>query len=102
MGPGFLLLSPPADPVGEGIGHFLGAMRVDAFRPADTFKRHMDNWIRRFRSSTPAEGHDRVMIPGDPERESEVYRKQNGIPVNPKVFEDLKELAKRFDISGLV
>jgi LDH2 family malate/lactate/ureidoglycolate dehydrogenase len=95
-------LSPPADPVGEGIGHFLGAMRVDAFRPADTFKRHMDNWIRRFRSSTPAEGHDRVMIPGDPERESEVYRKQNGIPVNPKVFEDLKELAKRFDISGLV
>ena len=27
-------LSPPTDPVGEGIGHFFGAMRVDAFRPA--------------------------------------------------------------------
>ena len=28
-------LEPPANPVGLGIGHFLGAMRVDGFRPAD-------------------------------------------------------------------
>ncbi|HEX7014905.1 MAG TPA: Ldh family oxidoreductase [Cyclobacteriaceae bacterium] len=95
-------LAPPADPVGEGIGHFLGAMRVDAFRPADEFKKNMDNWIRRFRSSTPAEGHDRVMIPGDPERDSEAYREQHGVPVNPKVLEDLKGLVSRFNVSSVV
>ncbi len=94
-------LAPPADPVGDGIGHFLGAMRVDAFRPADDFKRNMDNWIRRFRSSTPAEGHERVMIPGDPEREMAAYREQHGIPVNPKVVEDLEALATRFGLNGL-
>ena len=50
-------LSPPSDPVGEGIGHFFGAMRVDAFRPAQEFKNHMDNWIARFRKAKTIEGY---------------------------------------------
>ena len=41
----------PAEQPGKGIGHFLGAMRIDAFRPADDFKMHMDKWIRGFRSA---------------------------------------------------
>src|SRR3954467_8759902 len=82
-------LSPPADPVGEGIGHFFGAMRVDAFRPADEFKSHMDNWITRFRSAKTVEGEDRVIIPGDPEREMTYERMKLGIPLNEKVVKDL-------------
>lgn len=92
-------LSPPSDPVGDGIGHFFGAMRVDAFRPASEFKSHMDKWITRFRSSKPIEGQSRVLIPGDPERETEKVRRENGIPLNPKVEEDLKEVAKKFSVS---
>src|SRR5687768_1368930 len=78
-------LDPPSDPVGEGIGHFFGAMRVDAFRPASEFKTHMDNWISRFRKAKTIEGEDRVIIPGDPEREMEELRRSNGIPINPKI-----------------
>lgn len=89
-------LAPPSDPVGAGIGHFLGAMRVDAFRPADDFKHHMDNWISRFRSAQTTEGRARVIIPGDPEREFEAVRVKAGIPLNHKVAEDLKELGKKF------
>jgi L-2-hydroxycarboxylate dehydrogenase (NAD+) len=91
-------LDPPSDPVGEGIGHFFGAMRIDAFRPAEEFKTHMDNWISRFRSAKTIEGQERVIIPGDPEREMNEHRIKNGIPLNPKVVEDLKELAKSFDL----
>jgi L-2-hydroxycarboxylate dehydrogenase (NAD+) len=91
-------LSPPADPVGEGIGHFFGAMRVDAFRPAAEFKSHMDNWITRFRAATPVEGQERVLIPGDPEREISAKRMHEGIPLNPKVVEDLKVLGERFGL----
>lgn len=91
-------LSPPADPVGEGIGHFFGAMRVDAFRPAAEFKSHMDNWITRFRAAKPIEGQARVLIPGDPEREISAQRMHGGIPVNPKVVEDLKILGARFGL----
>ena len=89
-------LAPPANPVGEGIGHFFGAMRIDAFRPADEFKRHMDNWIVRFRSAKTIEGQERLIIPGDPERECETERMKNGIPVSGKVLYDLKEVAEKF------
>lgn len=91
-------LSPPADPVGDGIGHFVGALRVDAFRPADDFKNHMDNWISRFRSAKPVAGQPRVLVPGDPEREMSEYRLKNGIPVLAKVVEDLHTLAGKFGL----
>ncbi len=92
-------LDPPNDPVGDGIGHFFGAMRIDAFRPADEFKLHMDNWILRFRSATPITGQERVIIPGDPEREMHEQRIKSGIPLNTKVVDDLNELGDRFDVS---
>lgn len=91
-------LSPPGDPVGEGIGHFFGAMRIDGFRPANEFKQHMDKWITRFRASKSVEGQERVLIPGDPEREITAVRVSEGIPLNPKVVEDLHELASRFKL----
>ncbi|MEK6783537.1 MAG: Ldh family oxidoreductase [Bacteroidota bacterium] len=92
-------LAPPTDPVGEGIGHFFGAMRIDAFRPASEFKFHMDNWITRFRSAKTIDGQEKVIIPGDPERESETERLKKGIPLNPKVAEDLKALAQKFEVT---
>jgi LDH2 family malate/lactate/ureidoglycolate dehydrogenase len=92
-------LAPPADPVGDGIGHFFGAMRVDAFRPADDFKKHMDNWITRFRSAKTIEGTPHLVIPGDPERESERERRLHGVTLNPKVVEDLSELGMKFGVS---
>ena len=88
----------PTGMPGKGIGHFLGAMRIDAFRPADEFKRHMDKWIRRFRSATPVPGHEKVLIPGDPEREMEAQRMASGIPLAPSVVEDLKTLAAKLNV----
>ena len=91
-------LEPDPNPVGEGIGHFFGAMRVDAFRPASEFKSHMDNWIKRFRSAETTPGNEKVLIPGDPERELEEYRKTNGIPLLDPVVKDLSELGQRFGV----
>ena len=91
-------LAPPADPVGEGIGHFFGAMRIDAFRPAGEFKMHMDNWISRFRSAKTIEGEEKLIIPGDPERECEEDRMINGIPVNAKVLLDLNAVGEKFSM----
>ena len=74
-------------------------MRIDAFRPADEFKSHMDNWIHRFRSATPAPGHERVLIPGDPEREMEIIRMKEGIPLVDSVVEDLRVIAQKFSLT---
>ncbi|MBS1579058.1 MAG: Ldh family oxidoreductase [Bacteroidetes bacterium] len=80
----------PENMPGKGLGHFFGAMRIDAFRPAQEFKQHMDNWIERFRKAKPAKGFDKVLIPGDPEREMEEKRMKNGIPIIQSVIDDLK------------
>ncbi|NNK12633.1 MAG: hypothetical protein HKP52_00155 [Desulfofustis sp.] len=88
--------------VGEGIGHFFGALRVDAFRPADEFKAHMDKWIRRFRSAQPVAGQESVLIPGDPERVSENRRRTDGIPLLDSVVKDLRIIAEKFCLDSCV
>jgi L-2-hydroxycarboxylate dehydrogenase (NAD+) len=83
---------------GKGLGHFFGAMRIDAFRPADEFKEHMDNWITRFRNAKPAAGYEKVLIPGDPEREMEAIRLKEGIPIIDVVADDLKKVGAKFGV----
>lgn len=88
----------PENMPGKGIGHFLGAMRIDAFRKADEFKEHMDNWIQRFRGAKTVAGEQSVLIPGDPEREMEKERLETGIPLLQVVVEDLQNLGKKLGV----
>lgn len=94
-------IAMPENMPGKGLGHFFGAMRVDAFRPAEEFKQHMDNWISRFRDAKPASGQNKVLIPGDPEREMEAERMNNGIPVIDAVVADLKTLEDKLGVQLL-
>jgi len=94
-------LEPPNDPVGLGIGHFLGAMRVDGFRPVDEFKSNMDIWIQRFKDANRIDPNQPVIIPGEPESAAEADRAVHGIPLVDAVVDDLNELAKRFGIEQL-
>lgn len=89
----------PAQQPGKGIGHFLGAMRIDAFRPAEEFKTNMDNWIRGFRNARPLPGYEKVLVPGDPEREMSALRSDKGIPLLEIVVNDLVALAEKLSLS---
>jgi L-2-hydroxycarboxylate dehydrogenase (NAD+) len=88
----------PADMPGKGLGHFFGAMRIDAFRPAEDFLTNMDRWIERFRSSKPAPGEHQVLIPGDPERAYEAERMVSGIPIHNDVYQQLVTIAAELGI----
>ena len=90
-------MQPSAEQVGKGIGHFVGAMRIDAFRPIDDFKRHMDNWIETFRKCEPTNENERVIIPGDPEEMTQ-ERLNGGIPLLMPVVEDLMDIGKTFGV----
>lgn len=83
--------------VGIGTGHFLGAMRIDGFRPAEDFKANMDKWIERFSLAEAIDGH-KVLIPGEPERLMEAERRATGLPLIEPVVASLEELGKRFGV----
>ncbi len=86
------------DSPGEGIGHFFGAMRVDAFRPVADYYENIDRWIERFKAAKPEAGFERVIIPGEPEAEMETERLLTGIPLNALVEKDLISLGEKFGI----
>ena len=97
--PPFLAFMPVSEhQVGKGIGHFVGAMRIDAFRPADDFKRHMDNWVETFRNAKPVDENQKVLVPGDIERELTDERMKNGIPLLQAVVDDLSSLGEKFGV----
>ncbi|MCG8310487.1 MAG: Ldh family oxidoreductase [Cytophagales bacterium] len=92
----FLPVAP--DMPGEGLGHFFGAMRIDAFQAKDQFKSNMDTWIKRFKSASVVEGQEEVLVPGDPERILEQERMKTGIKLLKPVEDDLSELADKFGL----
>jgi LDH2 family malate/lactate/ureidoglycolate dehydrogenase len=85
----------PSRSVGKGIGHFLGALRIDGFIDPDAFRRQIDEWVRTFRATKPAPGTSGVVIPGDPERLAEAERRVTGVPLSPAVVTDLRDISAR-------
>ncbi len=82
----------------KGIGHFFGAMRIDAFQPAHDFKKSMDIWIQSIKHAAPVEGQEHVIIPGEPEREMEKKIMNDGVKINETVKEKLNAIAGKFNI----
>jgi L-2-hydroxycarboxylate dehydrogenase (NAD+) len=86
----------------DNLGHFLGAIRVDAFLPAQEFTEMMDGLVRELRATPPAAGQESVLVAGDPEHTNERERRAEGIPLHPRVIEMLRgyseALARPFDI----
>jgi LDH2 family malate/lactate/ureidoglycolate dehydrogenase len=91
-------LDPLENLPGKGIGHFVGAWRIDGFRPAEEFKKHMDQWIQRFRATQPLENENPVQIPGDKERIHHSQRTLHGITLVEKVWDDLQNISAQTGI----
>ncbi len=90
--------TPDGKPLPSQIGHFFGAWRVDAFRPADEFKAALDDLQRRLKNTPKAEGETRIYIHGEKEYEEAERRSRHGIPLNPKVAADLRAIGEELGI----
>jgi L-2-hydroxycarboxylate dehydrogenase (NAD+) len=85
-------------PLPADIGHFFGALRVDGFRPLGDFRDSMDEIIRTLRNSAKASGKDRIFVHGEKEWEISDDRERHGIPLHPKVTEDLRALGEELGV----
>ena len=66
--------------------HMVAAYRIDAFTDVDAFKAMMDEFLQTLKATPPAPGHERVIVPGEPEWETEQDRLANGIPLHEEVI----------------
>eukprot|EP00013_Stygamoeba_regulata_P020870 CAMPEP_0177647306 /NCGR_PEP_ID=MMETSP0447-20121125/10229_1 /TAXON_ID=0 /ORGANISM="Stygamoeba regulata, Strain BSH-02190019" /LENGTH=397 /DNA_ID=CAMNT_0019149881 /DNA_START=46 /DNA_END=1239 /DNA_ORIENTATION=- len=98
--PPFTLGIPPSErgSVGKGIGHFFGALRVDAFIDEDEFRTQVDHYREVFLGAHTADGNTMV-FPGDPEDESYARRSNHGVPLVCDVVRDLREIATQLQIT---
>ncbi|GAC1417841.1 MAG: Ldh family oxidoreductase [Candidatus Velthaea sp.] len=102
-GPFGKALSIPESPKAPGgiTAHWFGAMRVDAMRDIADFKRDMDRELREFKDSAKAPGQDRIYVAGEIEHEKTLEYRRDGIPLLPKVWEDLDAMADEIGIPKL-
>jgi LDH2 family malate/lactate/ureidoglycolate dehydrogenase len=91
-------LKTPGRRVGKGLGHLFGAFKIGAFIDPDEFKCQIDEWIAVLRATKPSHDAERVLIPGDPERQSAAVRAVEGIPLESFVVADLRHVASRTSI----
>lgn len=95
---------------GEGkylsrIGHCFMAIRVDAFRPLEEYKRDMDALIRQLKDAPKAAGQDRIYIHGEKEFDRTERSLQMGVPLLAEVARGLAvdgdEAGVPFDLTPL-
>jgi LDH2 family malate/lactate/ureidoglycolate dehydrogenase len=82
----------------SNVGHFLGAIDVEAFTPFDDFKDRMDDMIKSIKNSSKEDGQNRIYIHGEKEWENEKEFRKSGLPLYKKVYENLRELADQVDV----
>jgi len=81
-----------ADEKRPNVGHFFMAIDPAAFRPLAEFTRDMDRLARELKESPKAQGQARIYVHGEKSfARMEKFRKE-GIPLNPKVVENLKKI----------
>jgi hydroxycarboxylate dehydrogenase B len=65
----------------------------DAFGGREGFEAEAEAMLAYILSTAPAEGVDRVRLPGDPERESVAKRTAEGIPIDDNTWAQIREAA---------
>ncbi|MBM3215193.1 Ldh family oxidoreductase [Candidatus Poribacteria bacterium] len=79
-----------------GNGVFCLLMDVEAFRPLGDFESAATRLAEYVRSCPPAEGFQRVIMPGEPEAETRRRRSASGIEIDATTWSQLADEAARY------
>jgi len=77
-----------------GYCHFFMALDVGHFIPVVEFKERVDKLVRMMKISQPAQGQNRIYLPGEIEFETKRQRIKEGIPYSKANINQLERLAK--------
>ena len=85
----------------QDVGHCFVALDPARFRPIEEFKRDMDDYFDSLKSTPRAPGHERIYVAGEPEAESEIRRRRDGIPLSPNLVARVDDIARELGIAPL-
>jgi LDH2 family malate/lactate/ureidoglycolate dehydrogenase len=74
------------------VGHFFLAIDIEKFIPLNSFKHKVGEMMRELRTAKKAPGKERIYTAGEIEYKVLLKRKEEGIPVNNSIMEELKEI----------
>jgi uncharacterized oxidoreductase len=83
-----------------GNGPFVLAIDVARFRPLEAFLGAVEEQADEVNQAEPAEGFNRVLLPGELEVETRARRVIEGIPVPEKTWDDLLALAVEMGVAA--
>jgi LDH2 family malate/lactate/ureidoglycolate dehydrogenase len=81
------------------VSHFLGAIRIGAFRDPAAFRQDMDHLLKGLRECPPAEGAERVYFAGQKEFEAEDECQRLGVPVLRKTYDQISEIGRKYGVA---
>ncbi len=79
-------------------GHFMLAMKIDAFMPVSEFKARMDEELNRVLNLKPSNPSKPVVYPGYRSGMEEKNRIEKGIPLDPKLVDRLKSMGAKYKV----
>jgi LDH2 family malate/lactate/ureidoglycolate dehydrogenase len=82
----------------QDTGHFMMALKIEAFMEWDEFKRRVQDFMDILKNSEPAKGFEEIYLPGEIEFKTAQERSAKGIPLLPKLVEQLQELSAKFNV----
>ena len=80
-------------------GVFMIVMDIARFLPPETFRAEVDDLIRYLKTSPPASGVDRILMPGEPEAISEAERRRSGVFVEDQTWGQIQEIARELGVA---
>jgi LDH2 family malate/lactate/ureidoglycolate dehydrogenase len=75
-------------------GTVLIAVDVARFTSEDAFREVAERYCADLTQSTPADGHDEILVPGELEARTAEQRRRDGIPVPEQILQELGELTR--------
>jgi LDH2 family malate/lactate/ureidoglycolate dehydrogenase len=85
---------------GVNVGHFFMAIDVESFIPLEEFRRSSGEIMRQLRASRKVPGADRIYTPGEKEHLHWLRTKEEGIPLNRSIREEMVAMRDELKLEG--
>lgn len=85
----------------SGVGHFMLALNIEAFRPLAEFTSDMERMIAQVKQTPRAKGVKEIFYPGEIEAGSDATQRKSGILLPQDTFDELNSRAQSLGLKPL-